>query len=150
MDQSARYLEPAAHPTRVSRNQIVGALTEPYHFEQAAGAFVPLAPGYIVELAVDVNIFPAREIQVGGQCLRNYSDSFANPSRVTNYIVAGDGGLSGRNGQQRGQHPDQRGLARSVGAQQSEDFATPHLEADAVDRGEATEPLRQLRRLNCG
>jgi hypothetical protein len=72
---------------------------------------------------------------------------FNNPSRntgidypppdaigITEKIATGHGGSARRRGQQRGQHPQRRGLARAVGPEKTDDLAGADGEIDAANR----------------
>src|SRR5271157_1276446 len=118
MDQSARDLQPAAHTARVRRDQVLGALREPYQLEQPLRALAALPPGHAVELAIDVDILPSGEVEVGSHRLRDDADRFAHAARMAYRVVAGDVGLALGRPEQRGEHPDDRGLAGAVGTEQ--------------------------------
>ena len=49
---------------------------------------------------------------------------------------------------QPAEHPERRGLARPVGPEQPEQFASMHFKADMIDRGEMTELLDQVAHLH--
>ena len=149
MDEPARDLQPPAHPARVSLHEIVGALGQAHHVDQVLRPLAPHAPAEIVEAAVDVDILPSGEVEVGGQRLRNHADRFAHAHRIARDVEAGDESLSRGRHDQRRQHPAERGLARAVGSEQAEQLAAPHLEAHVVDGGEFAEAFSEFARLYC-
>ena len=63
---------------------------------------------------------------------------------VVDGIDAGHPGATGIGLQQRGQHPDEGGLAGAVGSEQSVDDAGLELEADAVERNDVAKRLRDV------
>ena len=82
MDQPTGDFEPPAHPAGIGLHEIVGTLRQPDHVNQMRCAFASYAPGQIVVAAIEVNIFPTGEIDVGGQRLRNYSNRLAHAHRL--------------------------------------------------------------------
>ena len=150
MDQAARDFEPPAHPARIGLHEIVGALGQarPCAIRCCARSR-RTRRREIVEAAVDVDVLPSGEVEVGGQRLRNHADRFAHAHRVARDVEAGDETLARGRHDQRRQHPAERGLARAVGSEQAEQFAAPHLEVDVVDGGEVAEALSEFARLYC-
>ena len=59
---------------------------------------------------------------------------------VAPHIMAGHEGSARGRRLQSTQHLDEGGLAGAVGAEETEDLAGPHGEADLVHRGERAEP----------
>ena len=149
MNQAARDFEPAAHPARVSRDQIVGALGQPDHVQQAMSAFAALAARQAEELAVDIDVLPSGEIEIRGERLRDDADILAHLARMTRDVEAGDERLAAARRYQRREHPHHGRLAGAVGAEQSEDLAATDLEVDLVDGGESAEALSQVFGLYC-
>jgi hypothetical protein len=76
------------------------------------------------------------------------SGGCADLHRVGGYVVPADPGLPAVRFQQGGQHPDRRGLAGAVGAEQGEDGAGPGGEINAAQRLRAAEALGQRFRLD--
>ena len=105
MNQAARDFEPPAHPARVSRDEIVGALGQPDHVQQAMSAFAALAARQAEELAVNVDVLPSGEIEIGGERLRDDADILAHLARMTRDVEAGDERLAAARRYQRRQHP---------------------------------------------
>ena len=66
------------------------------------------------------------------------------PSASCHHVVSADHRGSGSRRRQRGQHADQRGLARAVGPEQAEDLAVMHREADFVHGHEIPEVFVSL------
>jgi hypothetical protein len=59
-------------------------------------------------------------------------------------IVSQDRSLSTCGAQQAQEHADGGGLARTIGTQETEDFAASDSERYTIDGGEIAEPLRQV------
>src|SRR6185437_12050935 len=114
-----------------------------------SSAFVADAAAEAIELTVDIDVLPSREIEVGGQRLGNYADTFAHAGGRMRHVLPRDGRRAGGRRDERREHPGERSLARTVGPEQAEQFAAVDLEADVVNRGERAEALSQLARLNC-
>ena len=94
MDEPACNLQPPAHPARVSLHQIVGALGQTHQMDQVLRPLAPRAPAEVVEAAVDVDVFPPGEVEVGGQRLRNYADRLAHALGIARDVEAGDESLA--------------------------------------------------------
>ena len=149
MDEAARDLQPPAHPARIGLHEIVGALGQAHHVDQVLRPLTPHAPAEIVEAAVDVDVLPSGEVEVGGQRLRNHADRFAHAHRVARDVEAGDESMPRGGHDQRRQHPAKRSLARAVRSEQAEQFAAPHLETHVVDGGKLAEAFSEFARLYC-
>ncbi len=121
----------------------------PDHVQQALAAFASFAARQAEELAVDIDVLPSREIEVGSKRLRDDADVLAHLARVLRDVEARDYRVAAAGHQQRGQHPHDGGLAGAVGPEQSEHLAAADLEVDAVDRGESAEALSQVFGLYC-
>ena len=149
MDEPARDLQPPAHPARVCLHEIVGALGQSHHMNQVLRTLAPHAPTEIVEAPVNVDILPSGEVEVGGQRLRNHADRFAHAPRIARDVEAGDEALSRGRHDQRREHPAERGLARAVGSEQTEQLAAAHLEGHVIDGGEFAEAFSEFAGLYC-
>jgi hypothetical protein len=66
-----------------------------------------------------------------------------NVSGLGDDVVAEDAGPARRRPHQRGQDPQGRGLAGTVGPEQAEDRVAADVEAQTVDRGRVSAPLRR-------
>ena len=133
--QSARDLQPPPHAAGERLRLRAAPLGEIDGLQQLVDVALRCSAGHAVKLGVDAEVLFDREIDVAGHGLRNHAHavacvvrSFAT-SKPLMRRARGDG-------QQRGHHADQRGLACAVGTQQTEDFALLHGERDVVDRGE--------------
>ena len=58
---------------------------------------------------------------------------------MVDHVETGDGRAATRGREQRAQHADRRGLARTIGAEESVDLAGFDVEIDAVHRGHTLE-----------
>ena len=88
------------------------------------------------ETAAVADRCPHRLERVGRQFLRHEADEAPSGAVIPDDIVPGDGDGAGRGGDNSANDGDQRGLASTVRAEQSEDFALLDVEADAVERDE--------------
>src|SRR4051794_19152432 len=70
--------------------------------------------------------------------------------RLAGHVDAEDLGVARVDGEQRGEHPQHRGLAGTVGTEDAEDLALAHLEVDAVDGPQVAEGLHQAACLDGG
>src|SRR5882672_5396866 len=118
MNQCPRDLETAAHSAGIGRDQVVGAVAQADQVKQPPSALMAGPARNIVKGAVNIDILPSREVQIGSQRLRYYPDALADPSRMPGDIVARDGSLAAAGREQSSEHPDQRGFAGAVGTEQ--------------------------------
>ena len=95
--------------------------------------FFALGTRNAVKLGVDAEILFDRKVLVAGQRLGNDADHAANCVGVFADVVAGNDRFSAGDRNECGHHADQRALPCTVGAEQTEDFAIGHGEADAFD-----------------
>src|SRR5260370_41657715 len=102
MNQAARDLEAATHPARVGRYEIVGALGQTDHAEQAMPAFAAFAARQAEELAVNIDVLPSGEIEVRGERLRDDADVFAHLARMARDVAASDEPLATARRYERG------------------------------------------------
>ncbi len=144
MNQAARDFEPAAHPAGIGSDEILRAIANPHHVEQTLGALAPLPARHPVELAIDVDIFPSGEVEIGGHRLWNHADFFPHPGRMPRNILAGDVRLARGRRQQCSQHAHQRGLAGAIGAEETKHLAALDFEVDPFYSGEAAEALTEV------
>src|ERR1700719_1818797 len=107
MDEAASDFEPPPHPAGISRDEIVGAFPEADQLEQMGRSFAADAAPEAVELAVDIDVLPSGEIEIGGQRLRDYTDALADPSGLMYHILAGHDRVAGGGCDQRREHPGQ-------------------------------------------
>ena len=149
MHQTARDLQPPAHPARVGRDQVLSPIGERHEVEQVHGAFAALAPRQAIKLAIDVEVFPSGQVEVGGQCLRDDADRLAHGMRVLGDVITRHYRTPRSRRQQRGEHADQRGLARAVGTEQAKSLAVAHLEGHRVDGDERAEAFSQRFGVDC-
>ena len=131
-DQRGGEVEAPAHAARVRLDDALGGLVELEAVEQllparlggrAPGAVQPTDHGQVLE---------AGQILVDGGVLPRQADLVAQRRGVVHDVIADDRGAPGVGFQQRGQNPDDRGLAGAVRAEQAEHRSPPHLEIDAL------------------
>ena len=65
--------------------------------------------------------------------LRAVADAAPDLDRLRRHVVAGDARGAGRRREQRDQHPQRGGLARTVGPEEADDLTLGHVEVDALD-----------------
>jgi hypothetical protein len=80
--------------------------------------------------------------------LLDHSYPLPNPSAFGHHVVTEDHGTAAGWREESGEHLDRRGLACSVGPEESEDLGLPDIEGDVVHRGLAVEVPREVSHLN--
>ena len=68
-------------------------------------AFAAFAARQAEELAVNIDVLPSGEIEVGGERLRYDADIFAHLARIARDVEAGDERMPTARRDERGQHP---------------------------------------------
>ena len=81
-----------------------------------------------------MDVLPAREVLVHRGVLPREADDAAHRFGLGDHVVPEHGGLPGVGAEDGGEDAHDRGLARAVRAEQSEDGARLHLDGDAVER----------------
>ena len=72
--------------------------------------------------------------RIDGRVLQGHTDVAAHVVGLGDDVEAGHLGAARGRPEQGREHADDRALAGTVGAEEAEDLALPHLEIDAVDR----------------
>ena len=85
----------------------------------------------------------AREVRVERRALDERTDPVQRLPRPLRHGVAEDAAAARRGLDETEQHPDRRGLARPVGAEEAVDRPTRHRERDPVDGDLVAEALRE-------
>ncbi len=78
---------------------------------------------------------------VDGGVLAREADAGAELRGLADHVEAGHASRAGVGGEEGGEDPDRRRLARAVGAEHAEDGAGGGLEVDAVQRAHVAERL---------
>ena len=90
----------------------------------------------------------AREVAIGGKHLRNVADVAAYRARLTHDVETGHQRRSFAWRQQRGEHFDQRALARAVRAEQAKDGSAGAGEIQMIHGNKRTVAAGERPRLN--
>jgi hypothetical protein len=149
VQETHRDIEPPLHPPGVGLHEPVGRVCQAKALERCGHPLLEVAAGDPVELALEHQVLASRRLRVGTVSLADDADRVAHRSRVCQHVDARHprGAAVGR--RERGQDPDRRRLAGSVGTQQPEDRPRLHREADAVEcRYLGRIGLFQVRRLH--
>src|SRR5205823_9066067 len=96
---------------------------------------------------VEDEVVPCGLALVQARLLGEDADRGADLGVVAPEAVAADLSVPRRRRDERAQEPQRRRLARAVRSEVPEDLAFSHLEIDGIDRGERSEALRELVRL---
>ena len=70
----------------------------------------------------------------GPETEADVTDALADPARLRRELASRDASRATAGGQQGGQHAQRRRLARTIGAEEPEDLASPHVQVDAGHR----------------
>jgi hypothetical protein len=109
--------------------------------EQLAGAAADLLAGQLEQAAEHLQVLPPGQQLIDRRELPRQAEQLANGGRLAHDVVAEDLRPPRIRRQQRGQNAHQRGLARSVRAQQAKHHPTRDLEPGTIQRHGRPEPL---------
>ena len=82
---------------------------------------------------MEAHVFVSGELLIQAGILENNSNGAADLRLLTGNVEAVDLSRASSWAEQRAEHIDGRGLARTVGAKESEDFALVHIKRDLID-----------------
>jgi hypothetical protein len=106
---------------------------EVHLLEEPLAALLDHRPLEAVEHAVVHHLVAGAGTAEGAAGLGDVADAAAHLLGLPDDVVAGHRGRALRRGEQRGEHPQRRGLAGAVGAEEPDDLTLGHVEVDAVD-----------------
>jgi hypothetical protein len=101
----------------------------------AGGPVEPEEPGPVLQ------VLDHPHLGVERSRLGQVADLGPDPPRLPRHVQAVHGHRARRGRQVAGDHPDRRGLARAVGAEEGDDVARLDLEIERIDRHEMAESL---------
>ena len=142
--EPAGDLDPASHPARQVLDLLVGPLGELDCVEELGNESRAAFARDAVELRVDQEVLAHAQLDVARHRLRNHADRPPHVVGLPQDVEAVDERRPRRRREQRRQHPDERGLAGAVRAEQAEDFPFFDVEAHALDGGEVAEALDEI------
>ncbi len=117
---------------------------QPRHGEDPLGPLPPEFRRNGVNPQVEAEILGRRQFLVEGELLGHVADHALDPLGLPEDVDPRHLAPAGGRAQDAAEHADRRGLARSVGAEKTEDLAPLHRKGDPVHRDEVTEALLQL------
>ena len=140
-DQAGSQIQAATHTAGVLPRRPVGGVGQIEALQQRIGTAAGVVRCEVEQLGEHHQVLPAAEQLVDSRVLPRQGDLLAHDVRGRDHIGPEDlNGAPGR-AQQRREDPHQRGLARAVGPQQTNDLARPHREIHASQRMDRTELL---------
>jgi hypothetical protein len=140
VDDAEPHVEAAPHAAGVRPGRPVGGRLEVELLEDLDRAGPGLGDRHPVEPALQDELTAAGLGRVGRAALRDVADPLPDQLRLAPEVGAGDGRITRRGGDQRRQHPQGRGLACPVRAEEAEDLARADVEVDAGDGLDRTRP----------
>ena len=137
MHQRAREVEPALHASGVGLDPPAGGVGQADELEQLVGPRAPAAAGEPVQAALQLEQLAPGLHGVEPDLLQRDADPPAHLGRLGDDVDPRDVSAARGRRKQRAQHPDRRGLARAVGAQEAEDLAGGDRQVEVADRFDA-------------
>ena len=129
-DEAHRDVETAAHAARIGRHPPRGRVGQPEAIEQVVRDRARVLE--VSQAGDQHEVLPAAEDLVDGRELAGEAERLPDVRSLRGDVETVDDGGPRVGPEQRGQDPDDRGLARPVRAEQGEDAAPRHVEVDAA------------------
>jgi hypothetical protein len=139
--QARGDVEPAPHPAGVGPGRPVSRLRQVEPLQQLAGAAAGLLAGQLEQAAEHLEVLPPGQELVDRRELPRQAEQLADGGRLAYDVVAKDLRPARIRRQQRGQNANQRGLARSIRAQQAKHHPSGNLEPRTIQRHGRPEAL---------
>ena len=113
-------------------------------FRDVIDTLLQLGAGEAFQLADKFEVLGGFHLRIDGRRLGKIANPLLHLERLIEDVEAGDLCGSCRGRHEAGQHAHRRGLARSVGAEESYDLAFGDLKRDLVDSGGACVPFGKV------
>src|SRR5439155_25693471 len=142
MDERARQLQAALHPARQPAGLAAPNVPQADELEDFPDALSPTPPEHPEQARNEIDVLAGGQVLVQGEGLRHVADPLAIRASKALRDAAHDGHLAVRRLDRAGHQSDRRRLARSGGADESEDRPARHRELDAAENLMMVEPMR--------
>ena len=106
--------------------------------------------GKAADAAVEIDVLAHGQVVVESELLGHVADDPLDVLALAGDVEAADERLARGRPEDAAEHPDGRGLARPVRAEEAEDLAAADAEGDVVDGGEFAERLGQAADVDAG
>jgi len=157
VDEGIRQADALAVAFREGFDHLAADVAEAAGVDDVADAAAAVAAAEALELGAEFQVFADAHVLVERDVFRHVADFPACFDGLAEDVVVGDGGGAGGGRQVAGEHPQGGGFARTVRAEEADDFAARHGKADAADRFVAGVSLGKLihfdhdfRAVDCG
>jgi hypothetical protein len=135
VQQAAGDVQPLPHPPRVALDALLLPAGQPRELQQLADARLLLAGRHAVQLGEVAQVVqPGEPFVEPAVAAEHVADLAPHRSGVLDDVVPEHPGRAGGRQQQRDEHLDRRGLARTVGPEQPEQLAALDGEVDPPHR----------------
>src|SRR5262249_19225014 len=131
--EAAGDLQPAFHSAGELFHWSLPPLPEAEQREQHLNALPANAAREVVEHPVQLHILLSGQLAIEARILKDYAESAPDLELVGKWIEPVERDRPARRSEQGGEHLDRGGLARAVGAKESEDLTGADFEGNAVD-----------------
>src|SRR5579859_2948311 len=144
MKQPARDFQTAPHAAGERLHEIVPPVPQFEQLEQRLAALVAHAPRHMIEHAVDVDVFPRRQLAVEARVLEHDAEPRADLSRLNHRIQAVELERATGRPQHRREHLYRGRLPGAVWAEKRERLTLVHVEGDVVDSDQGPERAHKM------
>ena len=137
VDEGCGEVEPALHAAGIGADEPVYGRADVHERLEGLYAHVYLLAGKAVEASLELYELSASLLVVEGGVLEGCAYVKADLHGVGDDFITGDEGSAPGGHEEGGEHPDEGGLARAVGAEKGVDLAFGDGEVNAVDGTDA-------------
>ena len=144
VDDPGGHGQLAFHALGIGGELPVPGLGQVKGVQQFQGPGAALAFGQAVERGAEAQVLVPREFRVEVALVRDHAQELLGRAGALGAVQAVDADGPRAGPGQAGEHVDGRGLARAVGAQESEQFAPAHVKGHVPHGGHVAEVLDQV------
>jgi len=144
VEQPGGDVDAPLHAAGEGLDVILGPVAQPDLGQQFVDAPLQLPAAHAIEAAPKAEVVAGAQRAIEGDLLGHDADVPANAEGVAGDGVAGDFSRAAGRLDEAAEHVDRGGLARAIGAEQTEDFAAQDAEGDALHGLEFAECLAKV------
>ncbi len=139
MEDAAGHGETLLHPAREGADEVVAPVCQIDTHQELVDAGLRICQ--TIDSSIEAEVLLRREIVIEKGAMRKVTDLTPHVCARLRGIKARDADCALGEPGQRGQDPQQRGLARTIGTRKDHELTIPHVQVDARQRGTRAEGL---------
>jgi hypothetical protein len=134
VDEPEADVEPPLHPAGVRPHDSLGGVGEPELCEELVDAAAEFVAAHPLDVALEHEVLAAGRLTVDARLLRHVPDGAPDDGGLADDVVPGHLRVAGVGPRERREHAHGGRLSCAVRAEEAEDLALAHGEANAVER----------------